>query len=213
MGIVATILQAVPIGLVISVTPGAALFGIIQTSISKGFKAGVFFALGIALSDIIVLSLCIWGLANVMEEPRTRLIMSVLGGIILISYGLFTFLNRKTKLTSKRREVIEKAPTLQIKPYQCIAKGFVFNFTNPFVWVLWIGILPYSGDTVRMQILFFACILLSVFIVDLLKSFFAGKIKNMITHEVGYIINRIVGLIFCLLGVIMIIRMLVELYY
>lgn len=213
MGIIATILQAVPIGLVLAISPGAALFGIIQTSIAKGFKAGILFALGIAFSDILIISLCLWGLAGSMENPTTRLLLSILGGIILITYGLITFFNKKSKLSAKRQqEVISDSQAAPIKLYQCFGKGAIFNFTNPFVWVLWIGIMPYSGHEIKIRILFFACILVTIFLIDIAKSFFSNKIKNMITHETGYVINRIVGLVFCLLGVIMIVRMLCELY-
>ena len=214
MGIVATILQAIPIGFVIAITPGAALFGIIQTSISRGFKAGILFALGITISDILIISLCLWGMVSIMDNPTIRFTLSILGGLILIVYGLFTFFNKKSDFSvKKQKEVLDSTGTTSIKPYQCFFKGFAFNFTNPFVWVLWLGITPYSGNTTQLHILFFVSILLTVFIIDLMKSFFAGKIKNIITHQVGYIINRVVGLVFCLLGVIMIVRMSVELYF
>lgn len=212
MSILSTILTALPIALAISITPGAAFFGIIQTSLEKGFKSGMQFALGIAFSDFLLISLCIWGLANVMQNEIARLVCSIIGGSILIIYGIVSFFNKKPKLGEKhQREVLEKTEKKN-HFLSHFAKGFIFNFTNPFIWILWIGITPYSGSVLQYQILFFLTILGTVFSIDCLKSYFAGKIKNAITPNIAYLINRIVGLVFCGLGIFLIAKMLVTIY-
>ncbi len=214
MNIFATLMQAIPVGLAISVAPGAAFLGIIQTSLNNGFKSGILFALGIALSDIILISLCLWGTAGIMQNEMAKLLFSILGGIILIVYGLITFFNRKRQVKTRRQEeVLNNDRSNNWGLFKYPAKGFAFNITNPFVWILWLGIAPYSGPSIHNQIIFFACILLTIFCIDMLKSFFAGKLKKAITHEVAFIINRIVGVVFCALGIFMIIRMLVSLYW
>lgn len=212
MTLLPTILTALSFAFAISIAPGAAFFGIIQTSISKGFKAALHFAMGIALSDIILISLCIWGLANVMQNETTRLLSSFIGGSILIIYGLVTFFNKKSKLQDKRNcDMLQSSGKVTTRATQ-FAKGFLFNFTNPFVWILWIGVTPYSGTTLTAQVLFFTSIIICVFSFDCLKSFFAWKIKNAITPNIAYLINRVVGVIFCILGCSMIIKMLISIY-
>lgn len=213
MNILPTILQAIPIGLAISVAPGAAFLGIIQTSLNNGFKSGILFALGIALSDMILIGLCLWGTASIMHNPTAKLIFSILGGIILIGYGLVTFFNRKRSVkTRHQEEVLNSTRSDRLGRLKYPMQGFAFNITNPFVWILWLGISPYSGTNIHLQFLFFACILFTIFCIDMLKSFFAGKLKKAITYEVAFIINRIVGVIFCALGIFMIARMIVTLY-
>lgn len=214
MHILSTILQAIPIALAISVAPGAAFLGIIQTSLNNGFKAGILFALGIAFSDIILIGLCLWGTAGIMHNPTAKLLFSILGGIILIGYGLVTFFNRKRPVKTRHQEEVLNDPrTDRLGKFKYPMQGFAFNITNPFVWILWIGIAPYSGPNINLQILFFACILLTIFCIDMLKSFFAGKLKKAITYEVAFIVNRVVGVVFCALGIFMIVRMLLELYW
>ena len=214
MNIVATILQAIPIALAISVTPGAAFLGIIQTSLNNGFKAGILFALGIACSDMILIALCLWGTAGIMHNETAKLLFSILGGLILIGYGLVTFFNRKKPIKTRHQEEVLNDPrSNKLGKFKYPMQGFAFNITNPFVWILWLGIAPYSGPNINLQILFFACILLTIFCIDMLKSFFAGKLKKAITYEVAFIINRVVGVVFCVLGVVMIVRMLLELYW
>lgn len=213
MNILSTILQALPIALAISVAPGAAFLGIIQTSLNNGFKAGILFALGIACSDVILIALCLWGTAGIMHNETARLLFSILGGIILIGYGLLTFFNRRKPIKTRHQdEVLNDPRSNKLGKFKYPMQGFAFNITNPFVWILWLGIAPYSGSNINLQILFFACILLTIFCIDMLKSFFAGKLKKAITYEVAFIVNRIVGIVFCVLGIVMIVRMVVTLY-
>lgn len=218
------ILGAIPIGLAISISPGAALFGIIQTSLSKGFKSGIFFALGISISDMLFIALCLWGFSGLVANPLATAIFGFVCGAILIGYGVITFLNRHEKVSDRQQQQVSDrmqkmedkldGVTLPIhRPEKVsilrpMSKGFLFNFINPCAWILWLGILPItSGYTPREQIIFFACILASIFSVDLLKSYFAGKIKKLITPKVFLHINRVIGIIFCLLGIFMIVKM------
>ena len=95
----AVLLKAIPIGLLLSIMPGAAFFSVIQTSISRGFRAGLFLAFGISLSDIFLVALCLFGIAGLMENNETaQLVMGIVGGIILIVFGCYTFLNMKSDL-------------------------------------------------------------------------------------------------------------------
>ncbi|MCQ2263547.1 MAG: LysE family translocator [Bacteroidales bacterium] len=242
------ILTAIPIGLAISLSPGAALFGIIQTSLSKGFTSGISFAMGISLGDMLFIALCIWGLSGLMDHQPALKIFGFVCGAVLIVYGLITFFHKKDTVTDKQRQQVadlrmkvveghmqvmdehqqqvgeyvqgvreklnvppprvKREHSLRNNIFRPMAKGFLFNFINPCAWVLWLGILPITATyELWQQILFFACILLSILFIDLMKSYFAGRIKNMINPKMMFLINRIIGIIFCILGVAMIIKM------
>ncbi len=208
------LLKAIPIGLLLSIMPGAAFFSVIQTSISRGFRAGLFLAFGISLSDIFLVALCLFGIAGLMENNETaQLVMGIVGGIILIAFGGYTFLNMKSDLNPQLPKSIllkegSNGDEINDENYRIkyLAKGFALNVSNPFVWLLWLGIVPYSGTILKEQSLFLIFILITVFSMDMLKSYFAGKIKQILTPEVIFLINRIVGLVIACLGVFLIIR-------
>lgn len=210
----AVLLKAIPIGLLLSIMPGAAFFSVIQTSISRGFRAGLFLAFGISLSDIFLVALCLFGIAGLMENNETaQLVMGIVGGIILMVFGGYTFLNMKSDLNPRLSKslLLKEGPNgeeinVENKRIKYLAKGFALNVSNPFVWLLWLGIVPYSGAVLKEQMLFLICILITVFSMDMLKSYFAGKIKQIFTPEVIFLINRIVGLVIACLGVFLIIR-------
>ena len=169
------LLSAIPIGLAISVSPGAALFGIIQTSLSKGFKSGIFFALGIALSDMLFIGLCLWGFAALLENPIAKMVFGIVCGCVLVGYGLLTFFSKRDTVSDKQREQVENrihevdkldnlSPVLHRHQYlnvlKPMSKGFLFNFINPGAWVLWMGIMPLTANNdIKEQVFFFGCIL------------------------------------------------------
>lgn len=208
-----TIITAFSIAILIVITPGAALFSLLKTSVSRGFKAGLWQAVGISLCDLLIVVLCLCGLAHIMENNTVRLITSIIGGIILIVYGGHAFLNKNTDLNPARKGKFEAQINNSdsvIKPYQYIAMGFTFNITNPFVWILWLGIVPLSGITLHQQLLFFLITLGIIFSFDLFKCFFAHKLKNFLTAEKIFLISRISGLLIGILGIVLISKTLIT---
>lgn len=208
---ISVLLKALPIGLLLTVMPGAAFFSILQTSISRGFKVGFFLAIGISLSDIFLVALCLLGIAGIMENSETaQLIMGIIGGVILISFGSYNIIfSKKVKIKNSITPVVDGIEPVDTKGSGLLAyaaKGFALNVTNPFVWLLWIGIVPYSGSKIQEQFLFLGFILLTVLSMDILKSFFAGKIKMILTQKLLYIVNLVVGFVITCLGLILIFR-------
>ena len=122
--------------------------------------------------------------------------------------------NRQQAVNERVQEVTGKiipqpVPIPQkINFIKSFSKGFLFNLINPCAWVLWLAILPTTvGYPMSGQILFFASILGTIFCIDMLKSYFAGKIKKIITPKMFFIINRVIGIIFCVLGIFMMMKM------
>ena len=104
MEFVKIILEGVLMGLGLSCVVGPALFALIQTSLTSGFKAGVRFAIGISLSDIVVVSLVTFGVSQLLDNPHSKMIISIIGGIVMIIFGVFTFLQKVPQRSSKTIE-------------------------------------------------------------------------------------------------------------
>ena len=96
-------LQGVLVGLTFAVLLGPAFFSLIQTSIHRGFRSGVFLAIGIFVSDLTALILAYFGATQFLgNDPRENTLFSIIGGIILIIFGTFTFI-RKVKNPSSEK--------------------------------------------------------------------------------------------------------------
>ena len=210
------IFKALTIGLLLAIVPGAAFFSIIHTSLSKGFRRAFFLATGIATSDIFLIVCCYLGIAKLLAYDFFNILMGVVGGIILVIYGVFTFLKKEIDPESKIEEItprIEQKIVTSNKNILYFLKGFLFNVTNPFVWILWLGITSSSGGDFHYQILFLVLILAAVFSADCLKGYFASKIKKIMSQKFLLLVNKIAGLSLGICGIVLIIRTIIELYF
>jgi threonine/homoserine/homoserine lactone efflux protein len=206
-----TIIEGVILGLTLSLFFGfgPALVAEIQTSILRGFWAGVLLAFGVFLSDALLVALGFLGAVQIFESNKT--LLGIIGGLILIIFGIVTY-RRKVTIN-----VDASAPNFKKdEPYftTYILKGFFINITNPFIWIFWMGVVVgftanYKADIV-MLVSFFLSTLSVVFLVDMLKIFSAYKIKKYLqTHSIVWI-NRISGAGLVGFGIYLVIRTYLE---
>ncbi|MEN8223911.1 MAG: LysE family transporter [Bacteroidota bacterium] len=191
---------------------GPALFALIQTSIHRGLWAGFQMAFGIFLSDVTLVTLCLLGALQIINEtPENQLAFGIITGVILIIFGVVTF-TRKTQITEEEEGEEPRSPN----PITYVLKGFFLNFTNPFVWLFWILWVTtmtsnYKGEP-QSVIILFATTLLVILSTDMLKCFGAYKIKRFVTPGLIHWINRVAGICLCIFGVFLLVRAFVEFY-
>jgi len=206
-----TIIEGFLLGLTLSIFFGfgPALVAEIQTSILRGFWAAVLLAFGVFLSDAALVALGFFGAVQIFET--NKILLGILGGIILVIFGIVTYRRKATIDVDSTNPAIKRQ-----EPYffTYILKGFFINITNPFIWIFWMGVVVgftanYKAD-VFVLISFFAATLGIVFLFDMLKIFSAYKIKKYIqTHNIIWI-NRIAGVGLVLFGLYLVIRTYIE---
>ena len=204
------IIQGVILGFTLSIFFGfgPALIALVQTSIHRGFWSGVLLASGVFMSDMLLVGLSFLGAIKILERPGSQMIFGIAGGILLIIFGLITITRKVTIAVDK--EGNEAAPS-HPGPLTFILKGFFINFTNPFVWFFWMGVVVgfasnYDGKHPLPLLFFFSGALGTIFIMDVLKSFSAYKIKKYVqTHSMIWI-NRIAGAGLFIFGIYLILK-------
>ena len=185
---------------------GPALFALIQTSIHRGLWAGFQMAFGIFLSDVTLVTLCLLGALQIINEtPENQLVFGIVTGIILIIFGIVTF-RRKVQIANNSNGEEIKSPS----PLTYVLKGFFLNFTNPFVWLFWILWVTtftanYRGET-QSVVALFSTTLIVILATDMLKCFGAYKIKQHITPKFIQWINWIAGAGLSVFGIFLLIR-------
>jgi threonine/homoserine/homoserine lactone efflux protein len=206
-----TIFEGVILGFTLSIffSFGPALVAEIQTSIHRGFWAAVLLAFGVFLSDAAIVFLGFIGAVQIFENNKT--ILGFIGGVILIIFGIVTFRRKAViDVESHNSELKQNNPNFLMY----ILKGFFINFTNPFVWIFWMGVVVgftanYKADRLLLLI-FFTTTLGILFLMDVLKIFSAYKIKKFIqTHNIVWI-NRFAGVGLVLFGIYLVIRTYIE---
>jgi len=188
---------------------GPAFFALIQTGIHRGFWPGFLLAVGIIINDLVIVVLTLLGSTQAMVNMGSYKVFGIVGGGLLIVFGLFTF-RRKPALNELNDEQNNKKP----HPFEYVGKGFLLNFINPFVWLFWLGIVV--GLTARFQadtsllITFFGTALSIVFVSDVFKTYAASRFRELINRKFLVLINKIAGVGLIAFGVFLIIRSFFE---
>ena len=200
-----SILTPITVGFFTAFIMGPVFWVLLETSITKGFKAAVAFDLGVMFADVCFIGVCYLGSFQLLEDDQNKQGLFVLGGIILLLYGLFSWINRNKK--SKDQPEIQESKE---NYFGLAAKGFAINILNVGVFIFWGGITivssPASGKSFTSFVLFFSIVLLSYFITDLLKISVANRFKSLLTGKGIVIVNSIVSLILIVSGVVLILK-------
>lgn len=188
---------------------GPALFALLQTTIHRGFISGLFLAIGIFLSDLVLVGLCLIGALQIVSKPENNLAFAIISGIILILFGIVSY-TRKVEIEKDKKLKKNDAPW----KITFVLKGFFMNFTNPFVWLFWIPVVVTVTTTYESEkyssIVFFAAALLTVLSTDILKCFASYKIKKFLTRKIIQRINHIAGVGLILFGLFLIGRAIIH---
>lgn len=202
------LLEGFGLGLVVSFSFGPAFWAVLQTGIDRGFRWGVLLALGIILSDVAFIAISYIGAANLFNESN-RVYIGIVGGIILIIFGLFTFMKKPEIL--RRRSPKYKTPK-DPKPHTLLIKGFFLNLANPFIFFFWLAAMGFitahsePDNFHRYVITFFSAALVTIFASDLLKCYIGYRFKKLLRPRVTFWINRGIGIMLVIFGIVLIYR-------
>ena len=199
------VLTPITVGFFTAFIMGPVFWVLLETSITKGFKAAVAFDLGVMFADVCFIGICYLGSFQLLEDEQNKQGLFVLGGTILLLYGLFSWINRAKK-NKENLDIQESKENY----FGLAAKGFAINILNVGVFIFWGGVTivssPASGKSFTSFVLFFSIVLFSYFITDLLKISVANRFKSLLTGKGIVIVNSIVSLILIVSGVVLILK-------
>ena len=198
------IISGIALGLLLSILIGPVFFLLIKTSIYDGFKSAMYLELGICLSDAVCIFIAYIGLANLLQEPSYKPVISWIGGIVLIVFGIITY-RQKIKL-EKKINIPKRDDYIKL-----IIRGFLFNITNPSVIFFWIGAVGIAVSQFQSNKLFIATYflftLLVVIAIDILKAKLALRLSKSINDSKLSLLSKIAGIIILLFGVGIIVKL------
>lgn len=187
----AIVTKGVLFGLLLAVMLGPVFFALIQNSIIKGFKAGIYMALGIAVSDTSYIFLMYFSVKQFENNDTVSVWMGSLGGLIIFVTGIISLRKNSVKLEDQQ---VNLQKTNFFKQF---AKGFILNGVNPFVLLYWLGVMTlvtksyyYNQNEV---IVFFAAIIGTLLLTDFSKVALSHRLRDWVTPRKLNIMNKIVG--------------------
>ena len=203
-------IKGILLGITVAFLIGPIFFTIIQTSIYRGFRAGIFLSFGVLLSDLTLIILSYIGVLGLMGKQSNQVAIGIIGGILLIIFGIVT-LTHKPSMKAKNPSQTIKINSPGKLTY--IFKGYFMNIMNPFLLIFWITVMSVFSADKNIEkhdiVIFFIGTLSTTFLTDVIKCYIAKKIKRFITEITLTWINRSVGLILIGSGLVLIIRVII----
>ena len=195
---------AIPLGFLLAFMIGPVFFVLIETSVTKGFRAAVILDVGVIIADIIFIGVAYFSSFQLLENLSNQPGLYVFGGTILAVYGLIIFL-KKTKRNDLKAQL---SNSFKVNYTELFIKGFLLNFINVGVLIFWLGIIIVTGPSLENDInrfyVFFGSLIVAYFITDLFKILLAKQLKKRLTPKIILKIKKLLGIILLICGLVLI---------
>jgi threonine/homoserine/homoserine lactone efflux protein len=198
------ILTAIPLGIFLSFLIGPVFFVLLETSAVKGFRAALVFDLGVVFADIVFIVIAYFSSYKLIESLKNDPALFIFGGILMLTYGIISFIKLKKLKNDVSEEEIEFV--FQKKDYRALfIKGFLLNFINVGVLLFWFLILITVGPKLELEtsrmLTFFSSVILTYLLVDTGKIVLAKQLKHKMTPKNTLTIKKVISLLLIVFGI------------
>jgi threonine/homoserine/homoserine lactone efflux protein len=201
------LLQGLGLGLALSLILGPILFTIVGASLRYGWRAGVFVAAGIWLSDILFVLFSYFALAPLQDwiaRPAVFYSLGIGGGLLLVGLGIH-LLQAPAGAPGKSRAGRRDHPLIHF------STGFLVNTLSPFTTAFWLtvtGSFVFGNEwSPRQAAVFYGAILFFITTTDVLKALGAEKLQVWMRPRYLHIVQQISAWAIFLSGLVMIARL------
>jgi len=215
-----TLSDGILLGLILSIAAGPIFFMLVQLGIERGVAAGMTFSAGVLVSDVAYVILAYFGVEWLSALPNFNFYMGLIGGSILIAFGIATILSKyKPPEDIKIDDFVDPNFTGKIPPKNInikvrtyggyFLKGIAVNIFNPFVLFLWIAVtgnMVERGMDMTERTAYFLAILLTVALTDFIKLLLAWKIRTFMQPKHFQWLRYIAGSGLVIFGLVLMYR-------
>jgi threonine/homoserine/homoserine lactone efflux protein len=197
------ILTGIPWGIFLTFMIGPVFFILIETSITKGFRAALTFDLGVVLGDIFFIAIAYLGSYRLISSLKDKPALFIFGGILMAAYGIISLikLNKQSQIQFEAidDEIIKK------NYGSLFIKGFLLNIINVGVFGFWLAIIISVGPKLEMQtsrmMTFFTSVIVTYLLIDCIKMILAKQLKSKLTPSNILKIKKGISVILIVFGV------------
>ncbi|MEL1253815.1 LysE family transporter [Flavobacterium sp. DGU38] len=202
------ILAGLPWGLFLSFMVGPVFFVLLETSITKGFRAAIVFDFGVVLGDVFFIAIAYLGSYRLISSLKDDPALFIFGGIIMFAYGIISFikLKKEEKINDEEidRDIIKRNYT------SLFVKGFFLNAINIGVLGFWLAVIISVGPKLQMQtsrmMTFFTSVIVTYLLVDCLKIVLAKQLKSKMTPTNILKIKKGISIVLMVFGIALMIQ-------
>ncbi len=174
-------------GLATMLLIGPVFFTLLKGALDHGTPGGVAVAVGIIASDLLIVGICLSGLAAVVEHWLSGPWIAVVAGVMLLAIGIryiawpVVFLEQAVRGSRKSMAGL-------------LAAGFLVNFINPFVFAIWIAAVLHATHVHGTDAYAFALgMLTGIFLTDLGKAALAPRLRSALSPHLLRRMHLVIG--------------------
>ncbi|MHC5353281.1 LysE family translocator [Myroides sp. LJL115] len=201
------LITGVSLGFFLSFMIGPVFFILIETSITRGFKAAISFDLGVIIADAIFFSIAFFSSFRLINTIKDDPALFIFGGFIMLTYGVISFVRLKRVQVDT---LLLTAPNLRKDYLNLFVKGFLLNFINVGVLGFWLAIIITLGPKMEMDskrmFTFFGFTILAYFITDIFKIALAKQLRKKLTPHNILKIKKISSLVLIIFGLVIMLK-------
>ena len=197
------VLFAMLLGIMLSlVLIGPAFFLLIETSLTKGWKAAVALDSGVIVADLICIAIAYFGAKDLATYIETHPSLYKIGGFIIMVYGGFMYFSK---------------PALHINNSAVVSQNYVKTFVNGFLmnilnigivmfWFVIVGWVTINYPKTFEFLLFMGIALATFFAIDMAKIFLAKKFQERMSDALVYRIRKFIGIALLIFGLVILLK-------
>lgn len=209
----AMILKGILIGIIASAPMGPVGILCIQRTLNKGRWYGFVTGIGAAVSDLIYALMTGFGMSFVLDfinNPTTKFYLQIIGSVMLLLFGIYTFLSDPTKR-------IRKSGHSKGTLWHNALTAFIVTFSNPLIIFLFMSTFALFAFVIPQHpvemIIGFGSIISGALLWWYGLTWLVDKIRNKFDQTGIIIINRVIGTVVILFSVVCIIGTVFNLYH
>lgn len=203
------ILLGIGAGIISSFLTGPVFFAMIKTSIERGFKAGFSLAIGVIISDVILISIVLFGSQFFDYKASFDKYVGAIGGVFLLAIGVYY-------LASKIAVHYDSSTLQKVSKRSYVLKGFLMCILTPSTLMFWIvvsGIISVKlNNMLNEKLVCFFIAMLTQLSIDGAKSFYSSKLRYKIKEDALRKLNKIAGVIIILFAIWLLYKTYVKFY-
>jgi len=115
-----------------ALAPGPLFFETITQGAKTGVRSGFIFSISHTVVEFLLIMLLAFGLLAVKDEIIIRNIIGIVGGIVLIFFGLHQIIN-----ILRKKEFVKKEA---VSPHRLFVIGVLFTGLNPYFIIWWLTV-------------------------------------------------------------------------
>ena len=199
------ILSAIPLGFFLSFMIGPVFFVLLETSVVKGFRAALFFDLGVILADIVFITIAFFSSYRLIQTIKDDPALFIFGGLVMLTYGIISYINNRKEAKKINIDEIDPKELAKTNYVSLFVKGFFLNFINIGVLGFWLAILITIGPQLELKttrmLTFFSTLIVTYFVTDIFKILLAKQLRNQLNPKNILLIKKFISIVLIVSGI------------